>query len=147
MFSWAQKCSIRVVVLALSKELRLIEFPKKISFPYIDTLKMQEKFGPGCLFYGLGSSEELDELECKLGAGEKVSAVFAEFPSNPLLKSIDLQRLSRLARTHNFAVIIDDTIGNFANVSLLKYADIIVSSLTKVFNGMGDLMAGRCALI
>jgi cystathionine gamma-synthase len=108
---------------------------------------MQEKFGPGCLFYGLGSSEELDELECKLGAGEKVSAVFAEFPSNPLLKSIDLQRLSRLARTYNFAVIIDDTIGNFANVSLLKYADVIVSSLTKVFNGMGDLMAGRCALI
>ncbi|RMX73827.1 hypothetical protein D0869_13209, partial [Hortaea werneckii] len=32
-------------------------------FPYVDTLKVLEKFGPGATFYGFGTQEELDDLE------------------------------------------------------------------------------------
>lgn len=113
------------------------------SFPYIDTLKVLEKFGPGCLFYGHGSSEDIDDLEQRLQNGERYLALFAEFPSNPLLKSPDLQRLRSLADKYGFAIVIDETIGNFLNVNVLPYADVVVSSLTKIFSGDSNVMGGR----
>jgi cystathionine gamma-synthase len=121
----------------------IIEDTDNDSFPYIDTLKILEKFGPGCLFYGFGSSEELDDLEKRLQQGERFLAFFCEFPGNPLLKSPDLLRIRRLADQYDFAVTVDETIGNFLNVHVLPYADIVVSSLTKVFSGDSNVMGGR----
>lgn len=112
-------------------------------FPYIDTLKIVEKFGPGCLFYGFGSSEELDDLEKRLKDGERFLALFTEFPGNPLLRSPDVERIRKLADIYDFHVVIDETIGNFLNVNVLPYADIVVSSLTKVFSGDSNVMGGR----
>jgi cystathionine gamma-synthase len=112
-------------------------------FPYIDTLKILEKFGPGCIFYGHGSAEDLDDLELRLSSGEKILALFCEFPGNPLLKSPDVSRIRDLARKYDFAVIIDETIGNFLNINVLPYADVVVSSLTKVFSGDSNVMGGR----
>ncbi|KAJ5685213.1 hypothetical protein N7536_007832 [Penicillium majusculum] len=65
---------------------------KSISFgfPYVDTLKILQKLGPGCLFYGHGSSEELDDLETRLKGGERYLALFCEFFGNPMLKCPDL---------------------------------------------------------
>jgi cystathionine gamma-synthase len=111
-------------------------------FPYVDTLKILQKFGPGCLFYGHGSLEELDDLEDRLKRGERYLALFCEFPGNPLLKSPDLQRIRRLADTYDFGVVVDETIGNFINVHVLPYADIVVSSLTKIFTGECNVMGG-----
>ncbi|KAI9743278.1 MAG: hypothetical protein M1818_003124 [Claussenomyces sp. TS43310] len=111
-------------------------------FPYIDTLKILEKFGPGCLFYGNGVSEDLDDLERRLRSGERYLALFCEFPSNPLLRSPDLQRIKRLAHTYGFGVVIDETVGNFINVHVLSFADIVVSSLTKIFTGECNVMGG-----
>jgi cystathionine gamma-synthase len=112
-------------------------------FPYIDTLKILEKFGPGCIFYGHGSAEDLDDLESRLSNGEKLLALFCEFPGNPLLKSPDLTRIRDLAHQYDFAVVIDETVGNFLNVNVLPYADVVVSSLTKVFSGDSNVMGGR----
>lgn len=114
-----------------------------LSFPYIDTLKILEKWGPGCLFYGNGSSDDLDDLESRLKQGERFLALFCEFPSNPLLMSPDLRRLKAMADDYDFAVVIDDTIGNFLNVHVLPYADVVVSSLTKIFSGDSNVMGGR----
>lgn len=115
-------------------------------FPYIDTLKILEKFGPGCLFYGFGSSEDLDDLEKRLGSGEKYLALFTEFPGNPLLRSPDLRRIRELADKYDFVVVIDETVGNFLNVNVLPYADVVVSSLTKVFSGDSNVMGGSAIL-
>jgi cystathionine gamma-synthase len=112
-------------------------------FPYIDTLKILEKFGPGCIFYGHGSAEDLDDLELRLANGEKILALFCEFPGNPLLKSPDVSRIRDLAHKYDFAVVIDETIGNFLNINVLPYADVVVSSLTKVFSGDSNVMGGR----
>jgi cystathionine gamma-synthase len=111
-------------------------------FPYIDTLKITEKFGPGSQFYGFGSSEELDDLEQRLEGGEKFVALFTEFPGNPLLRSPDLERIRKLADKYDFCVVVDETIGNFINVNVLQYADVVVSSLTKVFSGDSNVMGG-----
>lgn len=112
-------------------------------FPYIDTLKILEKFGPGVLFYGHGSSEDLDDLETRLEKGERFLSLFCEFPGNPLLKSPDLQRIRALADRYNFFVVVDETVGTMLNVNVLPYADVAVSSLTKIFSGDANVMGGR----
>lgn len=115
-------------------------------FPYVDTLKILEKFGPGCTFYGYGSSEDLDDLEKRLESGERYLALFCEFPGNPLLRTPDLQRIRALADKYDFAVIVDETIGNFLNIHVLPYADVVVSSLTKIFSGDSNVMGGSMVL-
>jgi cystathionine gamma-synthase len=110
-------------------------------------LKILQKFGPGCQFYGHGSAENLDDLESRLKSGERYLALFCEFPGNPLLRSPDLQRIRRLADQYDFAVVVDETIGNYLNVHVLPYADVVVSSLTKIFSGDGNVMGGRYAPI
>ncbi len=120
-------------------------------FPYTDTLKILEKWGPGCHFFGHGLDSDIEALE-ELLAKQKESgeppilALFTEFPSNPLLRSADLPRLRKLADQFDFLIIVDETVGNFVNVSVLPHADIVVSSLTKVFSGDSNVMGGRCAL-
>ncbi|PHH80753.1 hypothetical protein CDD80_7290 [Ophiocordyceps camponoti-rufipedis] len=111
-------------------------------FPYVDTLKILQKFGPGCLFFGRGSSDELDDLEILLQSGRRYLALFCEFPGNPLLTCPDLRRIRKLADEYDFAVVVDETIGTFANVNVLPMADIVVSSLSKIFSGDSNVMGG-----
>jgi cystathionine gamma-synthase len=115
-------------------------------FPYVDTLKILEKFGPGCVFYGNASSTDLDGLEKRLLNGERFLGLFCEFPGNPLLTCPDLQRIRRLADQYDFALIVDESIGTFANVNVLPYADVVVSSLTKIFSGDCNVMGGGAIL-
>lgn len=115
-------------------------------FPYVDTLKVLEKFGPGALFYGYGNTDDINALEKRLKRGERFMALYLEFPGNPLLRSPDLHRLRKLADEYSFAIVVDETIGNFLNVHLLPLADIIVSSLTKVFSGDSNVMGGALIL-
>ncbi|EKM57566.1 uncharacterized protein PHACADRAFT_88834 [Phanerochaete carnosa HHB-10118-sp] len=120
-------------------------------FPYTDTLKILEKWGPGCHFYPDGDQADLNRLEAILMSQRSPSqppilALFTEFPSNPLLRSVDLHRLRALADQYEFPIVIDDTIGNFVNVDVLPYADIVVSSLTKIFSGCANVMGGSLVL-
>ncbi|KAI9654992.1 MAG: hypothetical protein M1829_000710, partial [Trizodia sp. TS-e1964] len=111
-------------------------------FSYCDTLKILQKWGPGCLFYGHCTVAELDDLEQKLIMGERFLALFCEFPSNPLLKSPDMSRIRSLADRFDFLVVVDETVGNFLNVNVLPFADVVVSSLTKIFSGDANAMGG-----
>ena len=72
-----------------------------------------------------------------------ILALFTEFPSNPLLRSADLPRLRTLADRYDFLLIVDDTIGNFVNVEVLPYVDIVATSLSKIFSGDANAMGGR----
>lgn len=115
-------------------------------FPYVDTLKILQKFGHGCIFYGNGSAADLDDLHARLRSGEKILGVFCEFPGNPLLKCPDLARIRELADEFDFAIVVDETIGTFANINVLPAADIVVSSLTKIFSGDSNVMGGSAIL-
>lgn len=111
-------------------------------FPYVDTLKILEKFGPGAVFYGHASESDLDNLEKRLEGGERFLGLFCEFPGNPLLTCPNLVRIRQLADKYDFAVVVDETIGTFANINVLQFSDIVVSSLTKIFSGDCNVMGG-----
>ena len=115
-----------------------------IRFPYTDTLKILQKWGAGCHFLGRGGMEDVDALaEVCAKADTPILSLFCEFPSNPLLTSPDLVRLRELADQYGFAIVIDETIGNFINVEVVQFADIVVSSLSKIFSGDANVMGGR----
>lgn len=115
-------------------------------FPYVDTLNILRKWGAGVHFYGFGDDESLDDLELRLESGEKILSLFCEFPSNPLLKTPDIVRIKYLSDKFGFYVVVDDTVGNASNINILPYCDIVVSSLTKIFSGDSNVMAGCLAL-
>jgi len=128
----------------------ILEVTPLYSFPYTDTLKILQKWGPGCHFLGYGLDNDIDELSTILETESKLNpstppilALFTEFPSNPLLRSANLPRLRVLADKYDFLIVIDETIGNFVNVEVLPYADILVSSLSKIFSGAANVMGGR----
>ncbi|KAI6116341.1 pyridoxal phosphate-dependent transferase [Pisolithus sp. B1] len=122
-------------------------------FPYTDTLKILQKWGPGCHFFGHGQDSDADALENLLEQTSSenpstppILAIFTEFPSNPLLRSPDLTRLRSLADKYDFLIVVDDTIGNFVNIEVLPYADVVVSSLSKIFSGCANTMGGSLVL-
>lgn len=130
--------------------LGITKTPKKtvcFGFPYVDTLNILKKFGPGVHFLGFGDDASLDEMENKLESGEfDIQALFCECPSNPLLKTPNLKRIRKLADKYKFVVVVDETVGNYLNICVLNYADIVVSSLTKIFSGDSNVMGGSLIL-
>ncbi|WWC68726.1 uncharacterized protein I206_102660 [Kwoniella pini CBS 10737] len=118
-------------------------------FPYTDTLKILEKWGPGCHFLGAGGTADIPALEKLLQNPDKeapILSLFCEFPSNPLLRSPDLVKIRQLADEYGFVIVVDETIGNFINVEVVEFADIVVSSLTKIFSGDANVMGGSLIL-
>ncbi|KAK0211453.1 pyridoxal phosphate-dependent transferase [Armillaria fumosa] len=115
---------------------------------YSHTYNVLEIWGPGYF-----SNRSIDDLETLLAleharnpSQPPVSALYLDFPANPLLKCADVPRLRNLADQYGFPLIIDETVGNFLNVQLLPYADIITCSLTKVFSGLANVMGGAFLL-
>jgi cystathionine gamma-synthase len=106
-------------------------------FPYLDTLKMVSRleWGHGCHFFARADENDYRALEDLLENGERICALFCEFPSNPLLIAPDVKRLGKLARKYGFGLVVDDTISGPSNVDVMQGgegADVVCGSLTKV---------------
>lgn len=110
---------------------------------------VEEAIG-GLVNFGAVDKNGLDEFEAWLdkeqAEGRKVSWLYAEFPGNPSLETPDIDRLKALSEKHGFVFIIDDTISGFANVDVLDRCDMLLSSLTKSFNGLANAMGGSIVL-
>ncbi|GMH53796.1 hypothetical protein TrST_g8084 [Triparma strigata] len=149
--------------LRLSRRLRHEQHKPKgetavFGFPYLDTLKMagRKELSDGVEFFGFGDARDINTLkfllktraEASKSKDAGITCLFTEFPSNPLLNVPDLIKLRALADEYNFLLAVDDTLGNFANVDLLAngVADVICTSLTKLFNGRGDAIAGSVVI-
>ncbi len=112
----------------------------QLGFPYVDTLKLQQKLGHGgVLLHHLERTEE--ELRGLLRQ-QPLAACFCEIPGNPLLGSADVRRISPVLREHRVPLVVDDVVATPANVDLSDYADLIATSLTKFIVGSGDAMGG-----
>lgn len=89
---------------------------------------------------------DLHILETDLTEGLQIDALFTEFPGNPLLASVDLDRLYRLSRKYNFVLVVDDTVATWANANVLLSCDVVCTSLTKMFSGGCNVMGGSVVL-
>jgi cystathionine gamma-synthase len=112
----------------------------QIGFPYVDTLKLQEKFGHGAtLLHDLNCcSSNLRALISRGG----LAGCFSEIPGNPLLGSADLRLVTPILREHGIPLVADDVVATPLNVDLGSHADLIATSLTKYLVGTGDAMGG-----
>ncbi|MDA1044062.1 MAG: PLP-dependent transferase [Verrucomicrobia bacterium] len=112
----------------------------QVGFPYLDSLKVQEKFGHGVKFILSGGSAPR-ELRSLLKENA-LAGVFCEVPSNPLLESPDIVGLSTLLRAHAVPLVVDDVVATPYNIDVSAYADLVVTSLTKYLSGHGNVMGG-----
>lgn len=115
----------------------------QLGFPYVDTLKLLERFGPGASF--VPDAEDLATV-CRQLAELEPAGVYCEVPTNPLLTCPDLAALRAATRTAGVPLVVDDSIGGLTNLELAGHADVIVLSLTKIFSGGGDVMGGAVIL-
>jgi len=112
----------------------------QLGFPYVDTLKLQQKLGHGgVLLHNLQTIVE--DLRALLGR-QPLAACFCEIPGNPLLGSADLRRVAPLLRAERLPLIADDVVATPLNVDLGRFADLIATSLTKYVAGTCDVMGG-----
>ncbi|MFA7235685.1 MAG: PLP-dependent transferase [Phycisphaeraceae bacterium] len=124
----------------------------QFGFPYVDTLKILDKFSPSHhppLFFPTVTPDALDRLAATL-ARTPIAGLFTELPSNPLLTSPDLVRLAALARGvasgGGGPLVVDETLATWVNADVLHLADVSATSLTKFFSGTGDV-AGGCLIV
>lgn len=115
----------------------------QVEFPYVDALKIQQHFAPGGVIdlsiAPRGGAAEVGEI---LAQGRELAAVFSEAPSNPLLRTADLAGLRAILEPAGVPLVVDDTVATAANLDLLRVVDATTTSLTKLFSGAGDVMAG-----
>jgi cystathionine gamma-synthase len=112
----------------------------QLGFPYVDTLKLQQKFGHGAHFF-----RDLKTIESQLHElihRQPLSACFSEIPGNPLLGAANLREITPLLREHGVPLVADDVVATPFNINLSGHADLIATSLTKYIVGTGDAMGG-----
>jgi cystathionine gamma-synthase len=78
--------------------------------------------------------------------GESLCGVYCEVPSNPLLRSADLPKISSILSPLEIPLVVDDTVATNVNVDVFKYADLATTSLTKYYSGVGDVIAGAVTI-
>ncbi|MBI5384382.1 MAG: PLP-dependent transferase [Verrucomicrobia bacterium] len=112
----------------------------QLGFPYVDTLKLQQKFGHGgTLLHNLATIT--DDLRA-LVQSQPLAACFCEIPGNPLLGSADVRRIAPILQKQRIPLVADDVVATPVNVDLGRYADLIATSLTKYVAGTCDVMGG-----
>lgn len=89
---------------------------------------------------------DLEDMESSLKAvleQNDVTLFYADSPTNPLLKCLDIRRIAELCHTKGVQVCIDSTLASPINQKPLTLgADIVVHSATKYMAGHHDVIAG-----
>lgn len=131
---------------AISNTLHALLAPGKrvvsVKDTYGGTSKVFSDFLPG---YGvdvtLCDTTDFDEIESEIARGCDI--LYLESPTNPTLKVIDLERLTRAGHEHGAIVVVDNTFATPINQNPLALgADLVVHSATKFLGGHADALGG-----
>jgi cystathionine gamma-synthase len=109
---------------------------------YGGTNKIFLEFLPGFgIEVRLCDTEDHAAIEAEIARG--CTVLYLETPTNPTLKVLDLERLSRAAHATGAAVIVDNTFATPINQNPLALgADLVVHSATKFLGGHADALGG-----
>ena len=84
-----------------------------------------------------------DPAKLEAAITPKTRLVWVETPTNPLLKIVDLQAVSAIAKRHGLLVVVDNTFASPALQRPLEHgADLVMHSATKYLNGHSDMVGG-----
>ncbi len=96
------------------------------------------KFGWQVDWFGVGDAPALEA-----GLAKRPRVVYAESPTNPLLRIVDLAALAKQAHEAGAALVVDNTFATgHLQQPLALGADVVVHSATKYLAGHNELIAG-----
>lgn len=92
--------------------------------------------------YKITDLTDYAKTEDLLKKGE-IKIIWVETPTNPLLKVVDILRLSKLAKKYKSLLVVDNTFASPIVQQPAKLgADIVAYSTTKYLNGHSDVVGG-----
>ena len=93
------------------------------------------------LEFSYSNLSSLEGLESLLKPNSRM--IWVESPSNPLLKIVDLERVSAFAKKHNLISVCDNTFcSSYVQKPLNLGFDVVLHSATKYLNGHSDVIGG-----
>lgn len=109
---------------------------------YGGTYRLLEKiFKPWGLEISFVNIDDINNFESAIK--KKTKLIWIETPTNPLLKIIDIKRLSAIAKRENIILAVDNTFASpYFQKPLTLGADIVVHSTTKYLSGHSDIIGG-----
>lgn len=99
---------------------------------------MPEMRGITSHFFDAARVEEIEDM-----ITDKTSLIYLETPTNPLLKLVDIEKATRIAKKHGVTTILDNTFASPMNQRALELGvDIVVESATKSLSGHHHVVCG-----
>jgi cystathionine gamma-lyase len=84
-----------------------------------------------------------DTAALKAALKPNTKMIWAETPTNPMLKLVDLAKLSAFAKKHGLILVVDNTFCSPMLQRPIEYgADLVLHSATKYLNGHSDMVGG-----
>lgn len=84
-----------------------------------------------------------DDAGLKAALRPNTRMIWAETPTNPMLKLVDLKKVASFARKHGLILVVDNTFCSPMIQRPLEYgADLVLHSATKYLNGHSDMVGG-----
>ena len=100
--------------------------------------KVFEQFGIKFHFTGMGNIEKIAAL-----INSNTKMIWAETPTNPMLNIIDITALSKLSKSNDLLLVVDNTFATpYLQRPIELGADIVMHSLTKYMGGHSDVIMG-----
>jgi cystathionine gamma-synthase len=120
----------------------------QLGWLYLDSIAILRKFteSPGGYIHARDALDigAVERMLAENGAG--IAGLVAEVPNNPLVQTPDVAALAALCRRHGVRLVLDPSVVSVFNADLLRYADVVVGSLTKYTASDGDVVAGFAAV-
>jgi cystathionine gamma-lyase len=84
-----------------------------------------------------------DTAALKAALKPNTRMIWAETPTNPMLKLVDLAKVGAFAKKHGLILVVDNTFSSPMLQRPLEYgADLVLHSATKYINGHSDMVGG-----
>ncbi|MBE7215514.1 cystathionine gamma-synthase [Shewanella benthica] len=93
--------------------------------------------------FKLAVVDQTDSAALEAAIARKPKMVWLETPSNPLLRVVDIEAISKASNLVDALVVVDNTfLSPILQQPLLLGADIVIHSTTKYINGHSDVVGG-----
>jgi cystathionine beta-lyase/cystathionine gamma-synthase len=86
-------------------------------------------------------STDLEEMKAAIRKNTKI--IYAETPTNPTLKIVDLPSIAELSEKRGITTVVDSTFASPYNLKPIEFGiDVVIHSATKYLGGHNDVTAG-----